>query len=66
VFVFGFKQSNLGYLFTNMFWTVSDTSRLERVDSDKEGTSSDVHLMRHASKNTQNLVEEMMPLSQVS
>jgi len=46
--------------------TGRDTSRFESVDSDKEGTSSDVHLMRHATKNTQNLDEEMMLLSQVS
>jgi len=45
----------------------SDTSRFESVDSDKEGTSSDVHLLRHASKNTQNLDEQMIVLlSQVS
>jgi len=48
-----------------MFWTGSGTGRFERVDSDKEGTSSDVLLMRHASKNTQN-VNEKMQLSQVS
>jgi len=43
--------------------TGSDTSHFESVDSDLEGTSSDVHLMRHASKNTQNLDEKMMLLS---
>ena len=32
----------------------SDTSRFESVDSDKAGTSSDVHLLRHASKKIQN------------
>jgi len=30
-------------------------SRFQGVDSDKEGTSSDVHLMMHASKKIQNL-----------
>jgi len=44
----------------------SDTSRFESVDSDKEGTSSDMHLMRHASKKIQNLGEQMiLLLSQV-
>jgi len=46
--------------------TASDTSRFESVDSDKEGTSSDMHLMRHASMSTQILDEQMMLLSQVS
>jgi len=47
--------------------TGSDTSCFESVDSDKEGTSSDVHLMRHASKKIQNLDERMiLLLSQVS
>jgi len=42
--------------------TGSDTSLFESVDSDKEETSSDVHLMRHASKNTQKFVEQMILL----
>jgi len=47
--------------------TGSDASRFESVVSDKEGTSSDVHLMRHVSKNTHNLDEQMiLLLSQVS
>jgi len=47
--------------------TGSDTNRFESVDSDNEGTSSDVHLMRHASKNTQNVDEQIiLLLSQVS
>ena len=47
--------------------TGSDASRLESVVSDKEGTSSDVRLMRHVSKNTHNLDEQMiLLLSQVS
>jgi len=47
--------------------TGSDTSRFEIVVSDKEGTSSDVHLVRHASMNTQNVDEQMiLLLSQVS
>jgi len=32
---------------------VQEVIQVERVNSDKEGTSSDVYLMRHASKNTQ-------------
>jgi len=40
--------------------------RFETVDSDK-GTSSDVHLMGHASKIVQNMDEQMiLLLSQVS
>jgi len=47
--------------------TRSDTSRFESVDSDKEETSSDVHLLRHASKKIQNWDEQMiLLLSQVS
>jgi len=47
--------------------TGSDISRFDSVDSEKAGTSSDVHLMRHASKNSQNLDEQMILLrSQVS
>jgi len=42
--------------------TGSDTSRFESVDSDKEGTSSDVRMLSHASKNTQNLDEQMILL----
>jgi len=43
-----------------------DTSCFESVDSDKEGTSSDVHLLRHASKKIQNSDEQMiLLLSQV-
>jgi len=43
------------------------TSRLESVDSDKEGTSWDMHLMRHASKKTKNLDEQIiLLLSRVS
>ena len=37
--------------------TGSDISRFGSVDSDKEGTSSHVHLVRHASMNTQNVDE---------
>jgi len=40
----------------------SDTSHFERVDSDKQETSSDVHLVRHASKKIQNLDEQMILL----
>jgi len=47
--------------------TASDTSRFESVDSDKEGTSSDVHLMRHACKIIQKMDEQITLLfSQVS
>jgi len=35
--------------------TGSNTSRFERVDSDKQGTLSDVHLMRHASRKIYNM-----------
>jgi len=35
-------------------------------NSDKEATSPDVHLMRHASKKIQNLDEQMLLLSQMS
>jgi len=46
---------------------LSDTSRFETVDSDKKGTSSDVYLMRHATKNTENVDEQkILLLSQVS
>jgi len=39
----------------------------ESVDCDEGGTWSDVHLMRHAYKNTQNVDEQMiLVLSQVS
>jgi len=45
----------------------SDTSRFESVDSDKEETLSDVHLVRPASMNTQNVDEQMiLLLSRVS
>jgi len=37
----------------------SDRSRFEGVDSDKQRTSSGVHLMRHASKKIQNMDEQM-------
>jgi len=47
--------------------TRRDTSRFESVDSDKEGTSSDLHLLRHASKKIQNWDKQMiLLLSQVS
>ena len=47
--------------------TRSDTSRFENVDSNKDGTLSDVHLIRHASKKFQNWYEQMiLLLSQVS
>jgi len=47
--------------------TGSDTSRFESVDSDRKGTLSDVYLMRHATKNTQNVGEQaILLLSQVS
>jgi len=42
--------------------TRSDTSRFGSVDSDKEGISSDVHLLRHASKKIQNWDEQMILL----
>jgi len=42
--------------------TGSDASRFERVDSDKQGNSSGVHLMRHASKKIQNIEEQMVLL----
>jgi len=40
----------------------SDTSRFESVDSDKQGTSSDVHLMTHAGREIQNLDEKIFLL----
>ena len=44
---------------------VPDVIQVESVDSDKEGTSSDVYLMRHASKNTQNVKKWSCYFSQV-
>jgi len=45
---------------------LSDANRFETVDSDKKGTSSDVHLVRHAANNTQNVDEQIiLLLSQV-
>jgi len=41
---------------------LSDTNRFEAVDSDKKGTSSHVHLVRHATKNTQNVDEQIILL----
>ena len=47
--------------------TGSDTDRFESVDSDKKGTSSDVYLMRNATKKIQNLDEQrILLLIQVS
>jgi len=47
--------------------TRNDTGRFESIDSDKEGTSSNVHLSRHASKKIQNVDQQMiLLLSQVS
>jgi len=46
---------------------LSDTSRFETVDSDEKETSSDVHLVRHATKNTQDVDEQIiLLLGQVS
>ena len=43
-------------------YTRSDLSRFESIDSDKEGSSSDMHLLRQASKKIPNVDEQIILL----